>query len=611
MKNEILLAFNQIAERSKIGHEVLIEALESALVTAYRRSVNASNAQAVEAKVTPETGDIRIFAEKEVVDDVHDERTEVRLPIARQYDADVQLGDVISVDSTPSGFGRIAAQTAKQVILQRVREAERESQYQEYVEREGEIVHGTVQSINRSGVTLSLGRAEALMPQKEQMPHERFKTHEKVRAYVVEVKKTTRGPQIIISRTHKNMLRRLLEMEVPEIYTGTVEIKSIAREAGYRSKVAVAALQPGVDPVGACVGMRGVRIQSIVRELNDEKIDVIEWNPDQSAFIAKSLSPARVSGVYLDDDPIDGRTATVIVPDDQLSLAIGREGQNARLSAKLTGWRIDIKSLTEASGEAVRSLQTSDAFADLAAEHGRDLDQVAVTMGKIIEKKPVMPEEYAPMQRLVHAYESKRLELRIANREVHMERLEAIRAEIPARAYRTPIDEVEELTILTVRAFQDAGFETAGHVLETLLINPDRLLAIDGISPKILEKVQMELLMIEDESEEELAAAAAAEAEAERLAAEEAAKLEKEAAIKAAAEAEAAAQLAAEDDTSESADSETSDDDDSQMPKKKKKKKKKKTITYDDELGVYITTRQRKSNRSGASWDDDLEDEWG
>ncbi len=609
MKNEILLAFNQIAERSKIGHEVLIEALESALVTAYRRSVNASNAQAVEAKVTPETGDIRIFAEKEVVEEIHDERTEVRLPIARQYDADVQLGDVISVDSTPSGFGRIAAQTAKQVILQRVREAERESQYQEYVEREGEIVHGTVQSINRSGVTLSLGRAEALMPQKEQMPHERFKTHEKVRAYVVEVKKTTRGPQIIISRTHKNMLRRLLEMEVPEIYTGTVEIKSIAREAGYRSKVAVAALQPGVDPVGACVGMRGVRIQSIVRELNDEKIDVIEWNPDQSAFIAKSLSPARVSGVYLDDDPIDGRTATVIVPDDQLSLAIGREGQNARLSAKLTGWRIDIKSLTEASGEAVRLLQTSDVFADLAAEHGRDLDQVAVTMGKIIEKKPVMPEEYAPMQRLVHAYESKRLELRIADREVHMERLEAIRAEIPSRAYRTQIDEVEELTILTVRAFQDAGFESAGQVLETLLINPDRLLAIDGISPKILEKVQMELLLIEDESEEELAAAAAAEAEAERLAAEEAAKLEEEAAVKAAAEAEAAAQLAEETDDSSDDESSTDEDDDSQ-PKKKKKKKKKKTITYDDELGVYITTRQRKSNRSGSSWDDDLEDEW-
>ncbi len=609
MKNEILLAFNQIAERSKISHEVLVEALESALVTAYRRSVNASNAQAVEAKVILETGDIQVFAEKEVVEETVDDRTEVILAVARQFDPEAQLGDIVSVESTPSGFGRIAAQTAKQVILQRVREAERESQFQEYVEREGEVVHGTVQSINRSGVTLSLGRAEALMPQKEQMPHERFKTHEKVRAYVVEVKKTTRGPQIIISRTHKNMLRRLLEMEVPEIYTGTVEIKSIAREAGYRSKVAVAALQPGVDPVGACVGMRGVRIQSIVRELNDEKIDVIEWNPDQSAFIAKSLSPARVSGVYLDDDPIDGRTATVIVPDDQLSLAIGREGQNARLSAKLTGWRIDIKSLTEACGDAAKALQSDEAMADLAADIQKDLDLVVVTLEKVAEKKPIMPEEYAPMQRLVHAYESKRLELRLSHREVQLERLEAIRKEIPARAYRMQIDEVEELTILTVRAFQDAGFETAGHVLETLLLNPDRLLAVDGISPKILENVQMELLLIEDIPEEEAAIAAAAAAAAEEAAAqaeaEEAARLAEEAAAIAAAEAEET--VAATDETEKSTE-QTGEDD--LFGGKKKKKKKKKTITYDDELGVYITTRQRKSNRSGSAWDDDLEDDW-
>ncbi|MBI3362597.1 MAG: transcription termination/antitermination protein NusA [Chloroflexi bacterium] len=361
MKSEFTLAFNEIAERSKLKREEIIDALENALVSAYRRSVNASTAQHVVAKVEPTTGAIVVWAEKEIVDAVQDVRTEVTLEEARLVDPEAALGGMVLVESTPKDFGRIAAQTAKQVLLQRVREAERESQYKEYAEREGDIVNGTVQSVSANAITIGLGRTEAVLPRSQQVNGERYRPHDKIRAYILEVRKTSRGPQIIVSRSHRDVLRRLLEYEVPEIYSGAVEVKSIAREAGHRSKVAVAAVQEGVDPVGACVGMRGVRIQSIVNELHDEKIDVIEWNPDQNTFIAKSLSPARVSGVHLDDDPVDGRTALVIVPDDQLSLAIGREGQNARLAAKLTGWRIDIKSLTEAARDAAGRRRVSGA----------------------------------------------------------------------------------------------------------------------------------------------------------------------------------------------------------------------------------------------------------
>jgi len=333
MKSEFILAFNEIAETRKLPRDVILEALRAALVSAYRRAVNIGSAQAVEARIDERTGNPSIWAEKEVVDESPNDLTEVSLDEARKLYPNAQLGDLVFAECTPpANFGRIAAQTAKQVILQRMREAEREAQYAEYQERVGDLVTGTVQSNAGGVVTIGLGRTEAILPRNQQVPGERYRTHDKVRAYVMEVKKTSRGPQIVVSRTHRNMLRRLLEYEVPEIYNGSVDVKSIAREPGARSKVAVAALQEGADPVGACVGMRGVRIQSIVKELNGEKIDVIEWNSDQSVFISKALSPARVSLVFLDDDPDEGRTAIVVVPDDQLSLAIGREGQNARLA---------------------------------------------------------------------------------------------------------------------------------------------------------------------------------------------------------------------------------------------------------------------------------------
>src|SRR3972149_6901021 len=337
MKSEFTLAFNEITERFGLTRETVMEALEAAMVSAYRRSVSASTAQSVEARLDPETGEVRVFAEKEVVESVENPQTEVALEDARKYDANTELGALVLVESTPKDFGRVAAQTAKQVVLQRLREAERDAQYKEFVEREGDMVHGTVHSITPQAVTIGLGRAEAVLPRNQQIPGEHFKIRDRIRVYVLEVRKSSRGPVIVVSRTHPHMLRRLLEMEVPEIAQGLVEIKGIAREAGRRAKVAVAAMRDGVDPVGACVGLRGVRIQSIVRDLNDEKIDVIEWNPDQATFILKALSPARVSGVYLDEDPTRGKTALVVVPDDQLSLAIGRAGANARLAGRRAG----------------------------------------------------------------------------------------------------------------------------------------------------------------------------------------------------------------------------------------------------------------------------------
>lgn len=488
MKSEFTLAFNELAEQNKLDRETIVEALEMALVTAYRKSVNASTAQKVTAKIIPETGEVHVYAEKEVVEVVQDNHTEVQLATAREYDAHADLGDLVQVESTPAGFGRIAAQTAKQVILQRLREAEREKQYLEFAKRLGEIVHGTVQSVNFREAIIGLGRAEAILPRNQQMSSERYRTHEKVRAYVLEVKRSPKGPQIILSRTHKNLLRRLLEMEVPEIYNGTVEIKSIAREPGQRSKVAVAARnQMTIDPVGACVGMRGVRIQSIVRELNDEKIDVIEWNTKQEDFISKALSPARVNGVYLDEDPINGRTATVVVPDDQLSLAIGREGQNARLAAKLTGWRIDIKSLTEAAQDSLAALRKDIALQDLAQELAGDIERVAVILQKRLDKKLVMPEEFTVLNRLVDRCERHFLDLNRAKREMQRDKRSEARVHILKDAFKVQLIDVNTLPERFVDVLREAGFVTVGQVLESFTVEPERISSLPGLQMRDME----------------------------------------------------------------------------------------------------------------------------
>ena len=460
MSNELQIAFNEIAQMRALPSDIVLEALQSALVSAYRKDTGASAAQAIEAQIDPLTGRAKVYVEKEVVDDVFTESTEVTLERARFFNPEAQLNDVVmvQVDNTTRNFGRIAAQTAKQVILQKIREAERNSLYDEFINREGDLITGTVQSTNMRKVTLSLGRAEAELLRKEQIPGERYRTHEKIRVYVVEVSKSPRGPQILVSRAHRNMLRRLLEYEVPEIYNGQVEIKNIAREAGHRSKVAVAALQDGIDPVGACVGMRGIRIQNIVKELHNEKIDVIEWNTDAVAFISKALSPARVTGVYLDDDPIDGKTAVVLVPDDQLSLAIGREGQNARLAAKLTGWRIDIKSVAETVQNALDDLG-SEPLSALTDSHA---DLIAESM-RIMEKKKhdlaIMPEEYKSLGRFADAVEHLLQEKRDAARESYLKKREAIRATLSPKLFELPLDvlAVSQAMLDILEPFENVG----------------------------------------------------------------------------------------------------------------------------------------------------------
>lgn len=364
MKNDFMMAINQVCHERQLPIEVVLEAVEVALISAYKRNYSGHNS--ITAQIDQKSGEPLIFIEKAVVSEVRDKENEISLAEAQAIDRHAELDGLVSIESTPHNFGRIAAQTAKQVILQRIREAERDALYNTYAEREGEIINGTVHKIDPGQVTLSLGKVEALLPRSEQIPTERYTEGQRLRAFVSSVLKSSRGPQIIVSRTHRNMLRRLLEVEVPEIYNGTVEIKSIAREAGYRSKVAVAALQEGVDPVGSCVGMRGTRIQNIVNELNGEKIDVVQWNPDISFFIANSLSPAKVMNVMLHDER--GKTAVVVVPDKQLSLAIGKEGQNARLAAKLTGWRIDIKSASEAATETLEKIKDNNAIRTRAAD---------------------------------------------------------------------------------------------------------------------------------------------------------------------------------------------------------------------------------------------------
>lgn len=489
MKTEFALAFNEITERFGLPKETVMEALEAAMISAYRRSVNASSAQNIEVKILAETGDVEVYAEKEVVDDVQNPLTEVALDDARKVEPEAEPGDMVLVNSTPDDFGRVAAQTAKQVILQRLREAEREAQYEEYVEREGDMVHGTVHSITPQAVTVGLGRAEAILPRNQQIPGEHFRVRDRIRTYVLEVRKSSRGPVIVVSRTHPHMLRRLLEMEVPEINQGLVEIKAIAREAGKRAKVAVTALRDGVDPVGACVGMRGVRIQSIVRDLNDEKIDVIEWNPDSATFISKSLSPARVSGVYLDDDPSRGKTAMVVVPEDQLSLAIGRAGVNARLSAKLTGWRIDIKSLPEAAIESMAMLESAPEYKAFAAEEEEVLVQVESILTKKSEGRPVTPEEYQVLRGFVERIQREVEGQRDVIRQAERQKLEDVRASYPVTAYDVPLPEVG-LSTRVLNLITEADYKTAGTLLEQLGMDEDAILGLQGIGPKAIIEIR-------------------------------------------------------------------------------------------------------------------------
>jgi N utilization substance protein A len=491
MKNEFALAFNELLEEKQLPKEVIMAAIESAMVSAYRRAVNASNAQEIVAKIDPESGKVTIFAEKEVVEDVQDQRTEVTLEVARTVNPEANLSDMVVVESTPTDFGRVAAQTARQVVQQRIREAERQMQADFFNKQVGEIISGVVQAVSMTqGVTIGLDmKAEGIMPPNQKIPGEKFKVHERVRTIVLEVKESPRGPQIILSRSHRNFLRRLLENEVPEIYHGIVEIRAISREPGQRAKVAVSATQPNVDPVGACVGIKGVRIQAIVKELHDEKIDIIEWNADPVLYISKAISPAKVSGVYLNETE---KTATVVVQEDQLSLAIGRDGQNARLAAKLTGWRIDIKSLIEAAADAIVKVQSDPSLANIAEVEHKNIPIVGEVLAKKSEGRPVTPEEFMTLIQFVERVERRTMEHRKATAAAEEERVSAARSEIPNAAFDVGIDALG-LSEHIFKILTEAEHRTVGELMMAMKLNPDSLLGLAGIGPKSMEAIMKAL----------------------------------------------------------------------------------------------------------------------
>jgi len=455
-----------------------------------------------------EHGKFNIFVEKEVVQTVQNTLTEVTLNDAKKSVEGAELGDLVMVDSTPDNFGRVAAQTARQVIQQKIREAEHAAQFEYYEKQLGEIISGVVQAANARGLTIGLElKAEASMPRKEMIARERFRIHERIRALVAEVKETGRGPQIILSRTHRDFLRRLLENEVPEIFHGVVEIRSIAREPGRRAKVAVSATQKGIDPVGACVGMRGVRIQAIVRELHDEKIDVIEWNPDPTAFIAKAISPARVNGVYLNESSDRFKNALVVVPEDQLSLAIGREGQNARLAAKLTGWRIDIKSLPEAISDWLFALKNDEEFKELAMEEAEAIPHAEEIMGRKAEGRVISTKDYDFLNQFNDRLESVLSIKRREKREIYKNKKEEALQSIPAGAFKMDLSE-SGLSDKIIAALIEAKLDNAGDLILTSKINPERILEVSGVGPKTLEKIvkfgeKLPDIVPEEEIEEE------------------------------------------------------------------------------------------------------------
>lgn len=416
MKSEFLLAITQLAAEKNLSKEVVLGAVEAALVSAYRKDSFVPN-QNIEAKIDPINGKVQVWAEKAVVKEPSDKRCEISLAEARKIKPEVEIGDAVLVESTPHNAGRIAAQTAKQVILQRLHEAEYSAIYEEYAGKEGDIVSGVVRRIDPRQIFIDIGRAEAVMPLPEQAPNERYRVGQRLKVYLLEVSQSERGPLLVVSRSHPGLLRRLFELEVPEVFNGVVEIKAVAREAGYRSKVAVAAVQEGIDPVGCCVGLRGIRIQNIASELNGEKIDVINWSSEPAAFIAKALSPARVVSVRLSEA---AETATVVIPDRQLSLAIGKEGQNVRLAVKLAGWRIDIISASEAEAKKAEAAPAgeADAAGEELPEEATEIAEpglvsveavIPVTAPKIIKKpqvrfaedilKPVLPESSDPAKK--------------------------------------------------------------------------------------------------------------------------------------------------------------------------------------------------------------------
>jgi len=627
-KNEFALAFNEVLEEKQLSKEIILGAIESAMVSAYRRAVNASTAQHVEAKIDADTGKIMVFAEKEVVEDVLEPKTEVILEEARKVNPEAQLGDMVVVETTPSDFGRVAAQTARQVIQQRIREAERSNQMQYFERQVGEIVSGIVQATNVQATTLGLDmKAEGVLPGNQRVPGERFKVHDRVRAVVLEVKDGSRGPQIVLSRAHRNFLRRLLENEVPEIYHGVVEIRAIAREPGARAKVAVMATQAGVDPVGACVGIKGVRIQAIVKELHDEKIDIIQWDQDPVVYISKAISPARVSGVYLSE--VEGsRTATVVVNEDQLSLAIGRDGQNARLAAKLTGWRIDIKSLAEAAGDAIQKLQGDAELAALLPNAVESIPAVEEVLAKKAENRPITPEEFTMLSQFVDRVERRTIQIKEDAARAEEEKVASVRADVPAAAFAMPLDQVG-LKEHVFNILVEAGYDTVGGLMMAMKLDANKVLGLAGIGPKAMQNIEETIAgitfpeplpaqaVVEPVAEAEPQPEVTPVAQAEPVAVEEVPVLEKQVQAK-----KEARKVAEEEEDDEHAKDGVSldelfamkpeifqsagetDEDSADKKKGKKGKKKSVELEFDEDLGEVVG---RKKHKRG---DDELGQEW-
>lgn len=612
MKNEFMLAFNDVLEEKQLPKEIILQAIESAMVSAYRRAVNASTAQQVEAKVDPDTGHVTIYAEKEVVEDVVDERTEVVLEQARKVNPLAELGDMVIVETTPKDFGRVAAQTARQVIQQRIREAERNAQMSYFERQLGEIVSGVVQAVNNQAITIGLDmKAEGVMPANQKIPGEKFRVHDRVRAIIAEVKDGPRGPQIVLSRGHRNFLRRLLETEVPEIYHGIVEIRAISREPGQRAKVAVSATQAGVDPVGACVGVKGVRIQAIVKELHDEKIDIIEWSADPVTYIQKAISPARVSGVYLTEAE---KTATVVVMEDQLSLAIGRDGQNARLAAKLTNWRIDIKSVVEAASDALHRLQSQADMVAIAETESDKVGQVAEILQKKADNRPLAPEEYTLLAQFVDRIERRLVEGQKAAEQASLDKLAELRAEIGELAFENSLDALG-LPEHVYNILTEADYRTAGDLLLAMKVSPEKVLTLPGIGAKAIQAIEkavaeakFEVVAVEEVAApvEEAPAQIETQVEAPVEVASEPVEVVE-------VEAKPAAPVAAEEEEPETMSFEEmfklrpdavrpAEDEESLDKKKGKKGKKSVALEFDEDRGEVVG---RKKHKRGDGWDEE------
>ena len=512
MKTDFFLAFNEMVEEKQLSREVVTKALESAMVSAYRKAVTASAAQHVEAVLNLEEGKFQIYAEKEVVDSVVDDRTEVSLETARQFNPAAEYGDLVIVESTPEDFGRIAAQTARQVIQQRLRDAERAEQIGYYEKKVGEIVSGVVQSINRDGYTIGLDKkAEGTLLKKDVIRDEErsIQLHKHIRAIITEVKDSPRGPLILLSRVDRKFLYRLLEIDVPEIFHGIVEVRSIAREPGARAKIAVSATQAGIDPVGACVGMQGKRIQPIVKELCGEKIDVIEWNPDPALFIAKAISPAKVIGVYLSG----GRNTTVVVPDDQLSLAIGKDGQNARLAAKLTNWRIDIKSVSEAAADILAAYDAQEDYTIPDPEQDKRVVMLAWD-SYFVEGKETPDEIRAILQKKSDGHPLNFEEDEKLNRFV--DRVEKAKTagfnestvrETVRKLYQSgkPSDELMALPVsevglpnFVVSVLRYNGFKTVEDLYKSVKADPEEIFKLQGTTPSVMDDIASLVRLVED-----------------------------------------------------------------------------------------------------------------